>query len=137
MLRLRDRGEKPAEAPSEGSAPADEAAHERWFLCKVCEAPIALEDDLIRPREGAAHGLFVNPHGVLHEVVTVRRAQGVDLVSEPTTEASWFPPYAWEIGVCRRCDNHLGWRFSASLPLPEFWGLRMAAVGLGTPRTRH
>ena len=73
---------------------------------------------------------FVNPYGVLHEVVTVRWTQNVVLGGTPTTEFTWYPGYAWTIARCDRCGAHVGWAFDAvSDAAPErFWGLRREAI---------
>ena len=73
---------------------------------------------------------FVNPHGVLHEVITVRRVRSVDVEGPPTTDFTWYPGYAWEIAYCARCRTHVGWCFTAteSADPAQFWALRCAAV---------
>jgi hypothetical protein len=30
-----------------------------------------------------------------------------------TDEFTWFAGYTWQIGVCRKCLSHLGWRFQS------------------------
>jgi cereblon len=73
---------------------------------------------------------FVNPHGFLHEVVTVRWAQNLALAGPPTTEFTWYPGYAWEIASCGRCRAHVGWSFTAvsNREPPRFWALRRDGV---------
>lgn len=34
----------------------------------------------------------------------------------PSTEFSWFPGYAWQIALCKRCQIHIGWRFTSTNP---------------------
>ena len=78
---------------------------------------------------GAAQA-FVNPHGFLHEIVTVRYAENLLVGDAPTTEFTWYPGYAWQIAWCARCAAHIGWMFSAvdgSAPV-RFWGLRREAI---------
>jgi cereblon len=41
---------------------------------------------------------YVNPHGFVHEVITVYHANGLALMGLPVKEHSWFPGY---------CFNHL------------------------------
>jgi cereblon len=73
---------------------------------------------------------FLNPHGVLHELVTVTWAENVVLSGAPTTEFTWYPGYAWRIAWCGRCGAHVGWSFDAigdGAPR-TFWGLRRQAI---------
>lgn len=30
----------------------------------------------------------------------------------PTSQATWFPGYAWQILTCSACGTHVGWRFT-------------------------
>ncbi|RNA36227.1 cereblon isoform X1 [Brachionus plicatilis] len=67
-------------------------------------------------------GAYLNPGGVVHETLTV---------SKPSTQHSWFPGYAWQIITCKRCNNHIGWKFTNALPdlKPErFFGLTRKAI---------
>jgi cereblon len=79
---------------------------------------------------GAASQVFVNPHGFLHEVVTVRWVVNVTVAGPPTTEFTWYPGYAWEVAWCGRCGAHLGWSFTAveDVEPGAFWGLRRDAI---------
>ncbi len=73
---------------------------------------------------------FLNPHGFLHEVVTVRWTQNLAVAGPPTTEFTWYPGYAWETAWCGRCRAHVGWSFTAaSNQAPaSFWALRRDSV---------
>ena len=115
-----------------GSAALDEElpARDLWLRCHRCDAEIAREDDVFSMAEKGPVGVYVNPGGFLHEVVTVSRVVGIEVLGDPTTEASWFVGYAWSLAHCVRCGEHLGWRFDAveaSRPA-SFWGLRRAAL---------
>ena len=75
--------------------------------------------------------MFVNPHGCVHDMLTVAalRAGAVSLHGRPTESDSWFPGYAWTIACCATCGAHAGWRFTAAsaaaMQQPRvFWGLR-------------
>lgn len=52
-------------------------------------------------------GAFVNPHGYVHDMITLRQARHVTLEGQPETEHSWFKGYAWTIGYCEGCTSHL------------------------------
>ena len=98
--------------------------------CRTCGAAIAREADVFSMSAEGPVGAYVNPHGYLHEVVTVRRAEGLFLVGRPTAEHTWFAGYAWTIAGCLGCSAHLGWLFEAesSQSPSSFWALRRAAV---------
>lgn len=36
---------------------------------------------------------YVNPHGYVHETLTVYKASNLNLIGRPSTEHSWFPGY--------------------------------------------
>jgi cereblon len=78
---------------------------------------------------GAAQ-TFLNPHGFVHEVVTVRWAKNLVVAEPPTTDFTWYPGYAWAIAWCGRCRTHVGWSFTAvSNDSPaRFWALRRDSV---------
>ena len=78
---------------------------------------------------GAAQ-TFLNPHGFVHEVVTLRWAQHLSVAGPPTTEFTWYPGYAWEIAWCDRCAAHVGWSFTAvdDVEPARFWGLRRDSI---------
>lgn len=63
---------------------------------------------------------FVNPAGLVFRLTCYARADGCAAVGDPSTQWTWFPGHAWQVGICRSCAAHLGWRFSGS---QTFWGL--------------
>jgi cereblon len=73
---------------------------------------------------------FLNPHGFLHEVVTVRWAQNLAVAGPPTTEFAWYAGYAWEVACCERCRAHVGWSFTAvsNAEPARFWALRRDGI---------
>ena len=69
-------------------------------------------------------------------MVTFKSVSGVVPVGSRETEHSWFPGYAWTIAYCRRCGQHLGWRFDAvegGLSPRMFWGLRRPMLACRSP----
>jgi cereblon len=67
---------------------------------------------------------YVNPHGQIHETLTVLQAKNIRLQGQEVAEHSWFPGYKWTIVQCRLCSSHLGWRFrNPSLKPSTFYGL--------------
>lgn len=102
----------------------------RRILCRACRTELSDREAVFAMRTAGATGVFVNPHGFLHEVLTVRRAVNVLPAGMPTAEFTWFPGYAWEIVLCATCHEHVGWQFTASLEREPslFWGLRRPAI---------
>ena len=95
---------------------------------------MASEEDVFAASARGSVDTHVNPHGIWHEVVTVRRADGCVARGQPTTEHSWFPGWAWSFAHCASCGDHLGWRFDPIDRGQEngvFFGLRLASVRLG------
>lgn len=72
---------------------------------------------------------FVNPHGYVHTVCTLRRAAEGALaldVAPPQAQGSWFEGFRWVIAICSRCGAHAGWKYTAA-GRDDFWGLHVAA----------
>lgn len=112
--------------------PADERAAERKrpILCRRCGEELSDGSAVFAMTSGGSSEVFVNPHGVLHEVVTVHWARNLIVAGPPTTEFTWYPGYAWEIAYCARCREHSGWAFTAvagGAP-SRFWALRRVAI---------
>lgn len=110
---------------SDELAPADPS---RFLRCRECALPVADPREIFKLGEGPQ--LYLNPHGILHEVVLVGTARNLLLVGDATLEHTWFAGYAWRIALCARCHSHLGWRYEAAdaRSPPIFFGLRRAAV---------
>ena len=101
-----------------------------YFCCKVCsylqEIEIAKFGKVFSMSADGPSASYVNPHGYLHETITVYSAKHVLSRGTPTARDSWFPGYLWTIIVCGNCRQHLGWKFTASEPHlkpPKFFGL--------------
>lgn len=47
---------------------------------------------LVMSTEGPL-GAYVNPHGIVHEIMTLYKANGLALWGRPQLEYSWFPGY--------------------------------------------
>eukprot|EP01034_Spumella_vulgaris_P026217 gene26217-32758_t len=87
------------------------------LACERCGGRVALKREVFSlPGAEGVTGAYVNPHGAVHQTVTVRTLSapngGVQLDGRPCANDSWFPGYAWTIAYCGRCFNHLGWRFT-------------------------
>jgi hypothetical protein len=71
-------------------------------------------------------GVYVNPHGAVHQILTVTVVRHCFLDGDAETEHSYFAGYSWTCMGCRACGGHLGWRFAAvhqGLDPPVFFGL--------------
>jgi hypothetical protein len=119
-----------AEEPGEEAADLAEAERRDKLLCARCRIGVSEASLLFVATGTGPRAVFVNPQGRVFEIVTVRDAFNIALVSGPTVEATWFPGYAWRIANCGGCGAHLGWRFegaSGGLP-PVFFGLVASSV---------
>jgi Yippee zinc-binding/DNA-binding /Mis18, centromere assembly len=92
------------------------------ICCRRCQSRIAWARDIITvPGADGVSGNYVNPHGVVHQTLTVRQLVVVpfnESISNVVTywghlesQESWFPGYQWIIMSCGTCRNHLGWKF--------------------------
>ena len=97
---------------------------ERWFLCRQCRSAVVRADDA-RTQDGRQRHVFTNPNGDVFEIGCFSTAPGVITVGQATAHATWFSGYAWEIALCRRCHQHLGWRYAGS---DHFYGLILRAL---------
>ncbi len=82
-------------------------------------------------------GLHVNPHGIVHDTVTLRDVSYgcFVLIGPRVSEDSWFPGYDWQVADCGVCGQHIGWHFTLCSHssgghemIQNFWGLRRAAM---------
>jgi cereblon len=67
------------------------------------------------PSAAGRVGAYVNPFGWVHQTVTLSEALpgSMAVLGEPTTDDTWFPPYAWSVALCGACGEHIGWRYVA------------------------
>ena len=113
--------------PEKGSRAApdneqeDEAAEKRLILCRECLFPVTREEERSE-MAGAGQHTFANPAGIVFTIGCFRAAEGCVPVGPLSEEFTWFPGFAWQVGVCRGCLAHLGWHFAAPSGA-TFWGL--------------
>lgn len=127
-MGARPPGSDDAAAEREAESAEEESRAGLW--CRACREWVADPDDAVSIHGEPTVRSFVNPHGFVHDVLTLSHAAGM-LHGGPRVGAdSWFPGYVWQIGVCGGCGAHLGWRYTAvSGAVPStFVGLRRAAV---------
>lgn len=81
-----------------------------WLVCVDCGARIAPTS--AKTEVGGAHRHeFTNPAAVTFVVRCFAIAPGARGLGERSKEWTWFPNFAWEIELCRRCLGHVGWSF--------------------------
>ncbi len=116
----------------EGAPGPEEGAREAVpvLRCRACGHRVADQKDAVAVGGEPVVRSFVNPHGFVHEVLTLSHAAGMRHGGPRVDADSWFPGYAWQIGGCAGCGSHLGWHYTARLDaVPRsFVGLRKAAV---------
>ncbi|KAL4226760.1 hypothetical protein ACF0H5_014740 [Mactra antiquata] len=108
------------------------------LCCRDCNQQISEMPNVFSMSVSGPLSAYVNPGGHVHETVTVHHATNLNLVGRPSTEHSWFPGYAWTIAQCKRCSNHMGWKFTTKrkdLSPQKFWGLCRSSLvpGIADP----
>lgn len=99
--------------------------------CKICRTIIGKRSDMLVMSDEGPLGAYVNPHGYVHEIMTLYKAVGLALMGSAVKEDSWFPGYAWTIVYCATCECQMGWRFTATnkkLKPRSFWAIRSSQV---------
>ena len=126
-VELRGDAAERKARPKERPARSRKRERDEAIVCRACETELSDASAVFSMSDGR---VFVNPHGIVHEVVTVRRARNVEVSGGPTTEFTWYPGYAWEIAWCAGCGAHVGWSFTAVAggEPARFWGLRREAI---------
>ncbi len=107
---LQRTPDRPADVrkPETREAPRDDAGS--VLVCAACLQAVTSTSARIEMSGSHAH-TFSNPHGLVFHIGCFAMAPGCGAASEPSTHHTWFPGYAWQIGVCRGCGEHLGWLF--------------------------
>ncbi|XP_038628229.1 protein cereblon isoform X2 [Tachyglossus aculeatus] len=102
------------------------------LCCKQCQdTEITTKIEIFSLSLFGPMAAYVNPHGYVHETLTVYKACNLSLSDHSSTEHSWFPGYAWTIAQCRYCGSHIGWKFTATkkdMSPQKFWGLTRSAL---------
>jgi hypothetical protein len=114
---------KEAPATESGGAVREEPV----CRCAACGHELALLRERVDV-EGAATRRFVNPGGIEYQITAFRDAPGCSCVGERSGYWIWFAGYAWQIALCGRCGQHVGWSFSGG-PAP-FFGLIVERIAL-------
>lgn len=80
------------------------------ILCRNCRHPVTQPSERIEVASAHRH-TFTNPNGYLFEIGCFRNADGCAATGIITDDFTWFRGYSWQIGICRKCQNHIGWMF--------------------------
>lgn len=94
---------------------------EQAILCSSCRIRITWKEASISVNNSHRH-VFVNPSGLVFEVVCFSRAVGLTVLGPVTSEFTWFPGYSWQTALCSKCQTQLGWIYYGSEP-SVFFGL--------------
>ncbi|KAJ8258615.1 hypothetical protein COCON_G00176270 [Conger conger] len=102
------------------------------LCCKQCQdTELTTKNEIFSLSLYGPMAAYVNPHGYVHETLTVYKASNLNLTGRQSTMHSWFPGYAWTIAQCRTCGSHAGWKFTATqkdMSPQRFWGLTRSAL---------
>lgn len=120
-MDAREPGERPR-AEVEAAEKADEP-----LVCSYCGHRITSEDERMEV-DGAHESVRVNLAGMLFRIGCFRRAPGVRGVGEASASWSWFAGYTWQVAVCARCGEHLGWIYRGA---DRFHGLLLDSLRPG------
>lgn len=63
---------------------------------------------------GSHEHTFDNPHGVRFRIGCFAWVSHCEVVMPASIYWSWFPGHAWQVEVCSRCGEHLGWLFRSA-----------------------
>jgi len=91
------------------------------LVCTVCGNEIT-DEIFMTTIFGRHRHRRVNPHGIEYEFSVFSEAPGCNDIDSPTRENTWFEGFAWNITLCGRCTEHLGWHF-ISPGADSFYGL--------------
>lgn len=78
--------------------------------CAACRLRLTEVNQRIAVAGRHAHTVF-NPAGVVFHVVCFAVAPGCRGVGVFCSDFSWFKGHRWQIAVCARCGEHVGWYF--------------------------
>jgi hypothetical protein len=124
MMLCRETDARPEHSRSRAPGETDDTALSpaRRIRCRTCREAVSQRESVFSPSGGASRHVFANPAGRVFEILTVREA-AIRPWGEPTQEHTWFPGFAWRVGLCAACQAHLGWRFDPVAEGPAFFGL--------------
>ncbi|GAB6059946.1 cereblon family protein [Desulfonatronum parangueonense] len=110
LLRL-DQGNGSDQDLGEKAIDESRTDDERALRCRNCGLVVTKDENRISVNGRHDH-VFFNPHGHVFEVGCFGQAPGATPLGPSSAEFSWFSECTWQIALCNRCRNHLGWFFA-------------------------
>jgi len=92
---------------------------EHVLRCKNCGQIISKENNRI-PVNASHDHICINPAGIEFHIGCFDQAPGCSVVGPVSLEHTWFAGHYWQVIVCKKCHEHLGWFFKNST---SFFGL--------------
>jgi hypothetical protein len=102
----------------EGGVRPKEGKHP--ILCRRCGQEITQAEYAVTINGRHEH-TFTNPAGVTYQIGCFSAAGGCVVFGPPVFEYTWFPGFAWAVGLCSNCYLHMGWLYQS--PETNFFGL--------------
>ncbi len=90
----------------------DETERENFYICRACGNVIASPAEKLEI-DGKFSHTFVNPAGIIYNIVCFSDARGCIIFGDPITDFTWFPGFGWSYALCSNCQAHLGWYYSS------------------------
>lgn len=92
--------------------------------------------NVIAMSESGAAGVYLNPHGYVHDMITLIRTVNVMPHGLPETANSWYPGYSWTLAYCRSCSLHMVSCFGfddscncvTTMNMVRMYGLKQSAI---------
>jgi len=81
------------------------------LFCTACKNYISDLDSAISINDAQSH-TFTNPAGHTYNIDCFHSAPGCQIMGDATEEYTWFTNYAWQVALCNKCKEHLGWYYS-------------------------
>jgi hypothetical protein len=82
----------------------------RVLVCAKCQNPVTHNSAMIAV-DGSRTHVFTNPDGDRFRIGCFAEARGVFGVGPPTLEHTWFAGFTWQVELCARCQDQLGWLY--------------------------
>jgi hypothetical protein len=99
------RQRSPRESGEEGSGPV--------LACAYCRRPITTGAARIEVGGSHAH-TFANPDGVRFRIGCFADASGLRAVGAKSPYFTWFAGFSWQVELCARCREQLGWLYESA-----------------------
>lgn len=98
------------DAPLTTTSSSTDEKLERAVRCARCGHVLTSERERLEVSGRHAH-TFMNPSGIIYDVVCYRSVDGATVEGLPEKETSWFPGTAWLYAHCRGCGAQVGWSY--------------------------